>query len=279
MKLNADTVLVGERTILVPYRHEHVDTYHGWMQDPDLLDATGSEPLTVAEEYAMQQTWRDDETKCTFILLARDLLRSGQVEALDRVMMQQWMQTTSLTNSIDEKLIDSQSQLDFIQNTLHAMVGDVNLFLSDEEEEEDDDEEREEGTANDVHAATERKYLQAELDIMIGEKEFRSKGVGREACILMMLFGVENFPIRRYFCKIKEDNTASLSLFQNKLGFVQCSYAECFREVELELRKENESDLMATLTSLLPTESVSGRAFELKRLLCGAESTTFTSQR
>ena len=29
---------------------EHVHTYHEWMKDPDLLEATGSEPLSYDEE-------------------------------------------------------------------------------------------------------------------------------------------------------------------------------------------------------------------------------------
>jgi hypothetical protein len=32
MKTNADTTITGERCILVPYRREHVEHYHQWMQ-------------------------------------------------------------------------------------------------------------------------------------------------------------------------------------------------------------------------------------------------------
>ena len=44
------------------------------MQDPILLESTASEPLSMEDEIRMQQEWRDDERKCTFIILARDLL-------------------------------------------------------------------------------------------------------------------------------------------------------------------------------------------------------------
>ena len=33
------------------------------MQDPDLLEATASEPLSMEEEVKMQCEWRDDEKK------------------------------------------------------------------------------------------------------------------------------------------------------------------------------------------------------------------------
>ncbi|KAJ2355035.1 N-acetyltransferase 9 [Coemansia sp. RSA 2618] len=33
---------------------------------------TGSEPLSIDEEYAMQQSWRTDDDKCTFIVLSKD---------------------------------------------------------------------------------------------------------------------------------------------------------------------------------------------------------------
>ncbi|CAK9133345.1 unnamed protein product [Ilex paraguariensis] len=52
--------LEGEKVILVPYMKEHVPKYHQWMQDPALLQATGSEPLTLEQEYEMQLSWTQD---------------------------------------------------------------------------------------------------------------------------------------------------------------------------------------------------------------------------
>ncbi|KAI9814913.1 MAG: hypothetical protein M1832_005641 [Thelocarpon impressellum] len=55
---------------LVPYTAEHVPTYYSWMQNEALRKATASEPLTLAEEYAMQRSWRCDADKLTFIICA-----------------------------------------------------------------------------------------------------------------------------------------------------------------------------------------------------------------
>jgi hypothetical protein len=52
--------LIGEKVVLVPYMRDHVPRYHQWMQDPALLLATGSEPLTLEQEYEMHLSWTTD---------------------------------------------------------------------------------------------------------------------------------------------------------------------------------------------------------------------------
>lgn len=167
------------------------------MKDPDLLEATGSEPLSLDEEIAMQKSWRDDPEKCTFIV-----------------------HSTAATNY-------EQVGSDFVvSENLEAMVGDVNLFLS--EIDDDDD-----GQGETSEEKTRR--LQAEVDIMVAEKDLKRKGLGRAATCSMILYGARKLKIERFFCKINEDNVASISMFK-ALGFVQCDYAACFKQLELELR-------------------------------------------
>lgn len=213
MKENYETCIVGSKCVLVPYRHVHVNRYHGWMQSPALLEATGSEPLTLEEEYEMQQSWRVDEKKCTFIVLQRSaLLRDPPTKSGD----------------IDDN---------FVLENEPAMVGDVNLFLSEEEQENPEEQGRE-------------CRIQAELDIMVAEASARGKGIGQEAACLMMLYGARKLGIRRFFCKINEDNHASLSLFR-KLNFVECDYAACFRQYEYEFKRDKPDQVVDSISTFL----------------------------
>ncbi|KAK9089840.1 hypothetical protein Scep_028922 [Stephania cephalantha] len=90
--------LEGEKVILVPYMKQHVPKYHTWMQDPSLLHATGSEPLSMDQEYQMHQSWSQDPSKHTFIVLDRQLVVG-----------------------------------EFVHGDPHveAMVGDVNIYMND----------------------------------------------------------------------------------------------------------------------------------------------------
>mmetsp|Transcript_9993 Transcript_9993/g.20921 ORF Transcript_9993/g.20921 Transcript_9993/m.20921 type:complete len:251 (+) Transcript_9993:236-988(+) len=225
MKSNYEICLVGKSVILVPYRPEHVSRYHEWMKEPALLEATGSEPLSYDEEVEMQHSWLDDETKCTFIVHSAEACNYSLNE-LDKL---------GETESSSENAFRVEDNLD-------AMIGDVNLFLSemDDEDESDHNETTEinESETADAAPGTGRleENLQAEIDIMIANKECQGKGLGRAATCTMLLYGVRKLGIHRFFCKINEDNVNSIRLFKN-IGFEQCNYAACFKQVELELKK------------------------------------------
>lgn len=226
MKLNYETCIVGESCILVPYRPEHVERYHGWMQDAALLEATGSERMTLEDEIENQQSWRDDETKCTFIVLAREACEDD------------------LSSLLDED--DT-----FVARNIHAMVGDVNLFLSEEEDDEEIDPFAPPPVAD---PSAPPLPQQAEVDIMIAESGHQGKGIGKEATSLMMLYGATHFPshdLRRYFCKINEDNVASRNLFSKKLGFVEKEYVAVFQQYELELKRETNDEFIDCLKEMV----------------------------
>lgn len=219
MKQNYETCIVGSSCVLVPYRRVHVDRYHKWMQSPALLEATGSEPLSLEEEYAMQEGWRIDGKKCTFIILKCDNL------------------------PIDIPL-DGERNDEFVKENVQAMVGDVNLFLSEEDDDEEEEERQENGKEEQALEKVEKPArIQAELDIMVAEESARGLGIGLEASCLMMLYGARQLGIRRFFCKINEDNQSSLALFR-KLKFVQCDYAACFKQYEYELKRPTPADIM-----------------------------------
>jgi RimJ/RimL family protein N-acetyltransferase len=163
--------------------------------------------LSLEEEVKMQQTWKEDDDKCTFILLSKDKC-----------------------NLLLDKHGGGKNSLPstFIQSTLHSMIGDVNLFLSEEDSEDEGDD----INYDSVNKKVKRK--QAELDIMVAESDQRRKGIGKEAVCMMMLYGAQYLNISRFFVKIKEENQASRNLFEKALNFRECNYVACFKEFEFE---------------------------------------------
>jgi RimJ/RimL family protein N-acetyltransferase len=203
------------------------------MQNESLLAATASEPLSIDEEYEMQQSWRDDPEKCTFIVLTR--------EKVDGRLLEQLIAADDGSNN------EGAGALFFIEATTHAMIGDVNLFLSDDYEDSDSDS----SAALNV-AQQQPTQKQAEIDIMVADPDYRRQGIGREATVLMMWYCATRLPVglRRVFCKINESNSGSLALF-NGMGFSQCAFAECFRECELELRRNTNDELIKVLVDAI----------------------------
>jgi hypothetical protein len=43
------------------------------MENEEIRELTASEPLSIDEEYRMQQTWLNDKDKCTFIILSKEI--------------------------------------------------------------------------------------------------------------------------------------------------------------------------------------------------------------
>lgn len=95
MKLNWNSQIQGQKVILVPYCAHHVPKYHQWMKSEELQHLTGSEPLTFEEECQMQETWKNSDDKCTFIILHKDTFEETKDE-------------------------------------INAMIGDTNVFLQED---------------------------------------------------------------------------------------------------------------------------------------------------
>ncbi|KAL7566096.1 hypothetical protein ACA910_003871 [Epithemia clementina (nom. ined.)] len=267
MKQNYETCIVGQVCTLVPYRPCHVERYHEWMQNVDLLEATGSEPLSLEEEYEMQNTWRLDNQKCTFIVLDKskciDIPNSNNNNNNNKNNSNNQADVvtsgglTTPTSAITDARVVVDA--DFILNNTSAMVGDVNLFLS--EEESDDGSGSDHGNTtnnnnnndnNNNNKAKEpptaggeqprKVLLQAEVDIMVAEHVARGKGIGKEATCLMIKYGTECLGIQRFFAKINANNAISRRLFHQTLRFVECDYAECFQQYEYELRRHRRQE-------------------------------------
>ncbi|XP_034841407.1 alpha/beta-tubulin-N-acetyltransferase 9 [Maniola hyperantus] len=100
MRVNSNSQIKGLNVFLVPYRNYHVPKYHNWMKSEELQKLTASEPLTLEEEYEMQKSWRDDEDKCTFIILDKKVY--------------------------DEKKNKDGKEEDF---EIESMIGDTNIFI------------------------------------------------------------------------------------------------------------------------------------------------------
>lgn len=106
MRLNENVKIQAKKCILVPYEPRHVEKYHNWMENEEIRRLTGSERLSIEEEYEMQKSWREDDDKLTFIVLSRE-----------------------------EEGADETA----------CMLGDVNLFISTSSSSEDPSEDVQEG--------------------------------------------------------------------------------------------------------------------------------------
>ena len=180
----------------------------------EIQEATSSEPLALAEEYAMQESWRQDGDKLTFI-------------------------TCLPISSEDIPVGIKKSDV-----PLESLVGDVNLFLTFDE---DTDElvgelelmiARKEFQGQGLGRASLLAFLKflvkAEADICV---EFcRShRGVALGSKVIKDSLG-------HLRAKIKKENQRSIRLFQS-LGFVQHGEVNYFDEVELQWRMPSEQEI------------------------------------
>ncbi|CEI69412.1 unnamed protein product [Fusarium venenatum] len=197
MKINQNTAISTSKALLVPYEAHHVRQYHAWMQDPDIQDATASEPMTLEEEYENQQSWRTSSDKLTFIVC-------GPVT-----------QDTSLVKS-------STADADAL------MRGDINFFLYPFESDDEDDTTDTQGWVTgevDVMIASPSHRGQG-----LGQAAVCALLVYIRKHIDGILAEYEAKELKGLMVKIKEGNKSSRALFE-KLGFVQKGEVNYFGEI------------------------------------------------
>lgn len=181
------------------------------MLDPEILDTTASEPLSLDEENAMQASWREDGDKITFIAC---------------------LPLLSPEASLRVQADDSPDR----------MVGDINLFLTPAEEDEEgcigeielmiaETKFRRRGLGRAAVLAFMR-YLESHLDEILSEYASSFQHGDQNE-------GQDQSPERRNMkllqlrVKIGSKNLKSIGLFES-LGFVKTGEGEnYFGEVEL----------------------------------------------
>jgi RimJ/RimL family protein N-acetyltransferase len=128
-----------------------LDSYSGGAQE--IQEATASEPLTLEEEYAMQQSWRSDADKLTFI-----------------VCLPQAVQDTTDNNDKESETLSDQA------DSPARMIGDINLFLRIDDGEE----------------GTSAAQIIGEIELMIAEKKDQRRGLGKAALLAFLRYVVAN---------------------------------------------------------------------------------------
>lgn len=100
-----------------------------------------------------------------------------------------------------------------------AMAGDVNLFWSIDDDDGDS--------------------MIAEVSVMVAEPQSKRKGIAEEAVGLIMAYAVVHLGMKGFRAKIGEGNVASLSMFVDKLGYVEVGRSSVFKEVTLERKLDD----------------------------------------
>ncbi|KAI9930984.1 hypothetical protein MW887_010639 [Aspergillus wentii] len=187
------------------------------MKNEEIQEATASEPLTIEEEYNMQQSWRQDTDKLTFITCL-PVARSE-----DGVLPRQ----LTVRDDDDDR-----------------MLGDINLFLRVDDGEEGGSENPE--IIGEVELMIAEKVNHRKGFGRASILSFLRYIIDHEAEILEEFVKGDSFaseamakatnPSRKFAClsvKIGQANKGSLALFEG-LGFRKLSTeANCFGEFEL----------------------------------------------
>ncbi|KAH8908455.1 hypothetical protein BR93DRAFT_893705 [Coniochaeta sp. PMI_546] len=222
MRVNEHTAISTPRVLLVPYEHRHVLKYHGWMQDPAIQEATASEPLTLEEEYANQESWRTSHDKLTFIVC------------------QPLTDTAHESKHVDGGKVDSPDR----------MVGDVNFFIYQSDDDGDESGNRYEGEV-DIMIADEANRSQgfgrAAVTALLYYITRHSEAIMAEYVRGLEPAAAAAGQLVRIMAKIKAENVGSMALFRS-LGFEQQGEVNYFGEIKMVLPE----DQFAKLAEKMP---------------------------
>ena len=225
----------------------------------EIQEATASEPLTLEEEYAMQGTWRDDGDKLTFIICRPFDLDQDKATVAP--------QDRHHAVSIDR----AEARL---EHDIDAMVGDVNLFISNLHIEDEDHFRRDNAIARLVDTTKLVHVVVGELELMIAERSQQRKGYGKAALVLFLNYimcneqqileefsrdagpraartGSSSPPLQFDFFSVKigSANHRSLALFEG-LGFRMTSaQPNYFGEYELRLGRDEAENFVVDGTA------------------------------
>lgn len=184
----------------------------------------------------MQKSWREDGDKLTFIACLNSC-EAKDVENGERGKV-----------CIGEKEKEKEVVQGGIDDSDDRMIGDVNLFLSEDDEEDDD---------NQSHAnEKEGKKVIGEIEIMIATPEARGKGYGKAILLTFLWYIITNTStilleysrkgnasLKFLRVKIDAENEKSINLFE-KVGFTKTSpKPNYFNEIELRLSPADEASL------------------------------------
>ncbi|XP_030693437.2 alpha/beta-tubulin-N-acetyltransferase 9 isoform X1 [Globicephala melas] len=125
------------------------------------------------------------------------------------VMQHSWQEDADKCTFIVLDAEKWQAQLGTSEES--CMAGDVNLFLTD---------------LGDLTLG--------EIEVMIAEPSCRGQGLGTEAVLMMMSYGVTKLGLTKFEAKIGQGNEPSIRMFR-KLHFEQVSVSSVFQEVTLRL--------------------------------------------
>ncbi|EZG43193.1 putative N-acetyltransferase [Gregarina niphandrodes] len=118
---------------------------------------------------------------------------------------------------MQRKWLEDEDKFDYTIWADGQPVGDIGLFYKRDENGHVD-------------------HTEGEISMMIAEKAYRRKGLGKLAYQLAIQEAFKKFNTKRVVAKIKQDNEASIRFFQ-RLGYTEESRSQVFNEVTMVLQR------------------------------------------